>query len=110
MWTDRSVPLGMYWRSSHSVLVGSALPRLVWIAEVDLDAGGDRELRVVGHLLALVPGDAAAQLRRQRADRLPHRLFHAGGVAPVRQVQQHHVAGGPLDQGSDRGAAVRPDE
>ena len=26
------------------------------------------------------------------------------------QVQQHHVAGGPLDQGADRGAAVRADD
>src|SRR4029453_3546939 len=39
------------------VLVGAALPGLVRIAAVDPDAGGDGELGVEGHLLALVPGD-----------------------------------------------------
>jgi hypothetical protein len=41
---------------------------------------------------------------------MPHCPFNAVGGAPVGKVQQHHVAGGPLDQGSDRGAAVPTDE
>jgi hypothetical protein len=32
----------------------------VRVAEVDLDAGVDRELDVLSHLFALIPGDAAA--------------------------------------------------
>jgi hypothetical protein len=38
------------------VLVGSALPRAVGIAEEHRNAGVDAELGVLGHLRALVPG------------------------------------------------------
>jgi hypothetical protein len=55
---------------------------------MDLYASGDRELGVVGHLLALVPGDTSPQLVGQRADRLPHRTFDTDGVAPVGKMQQ----------------------
>src|SRR3990167_6435254 len=37
------------------VLVASALPRALRIAEVDLDVSGHRELLVRGHLLASIP-------------------------------------------------------
>jgi hypothetical protein len=56
---------------------------------------------VVGHLLALVPGDGAGPLAGQATDRLPHRLLDQTGVAAGGQVQQHDVAGGPLDQRAD---------
>ena len=42
------------------VLVGAALPRAVWIAEVDRQAGLDPQLRVVCHLGALIPGQRPA--------------------------------------------------
>jgi hypothetical protein len=38
------------------VLVGAALPGAARVTEEDLDAGVDREPRVLGHLPALVPG------------------------------------------------------
>jgi hypothetical protein len=44
------------------VLVGGALPRAVRIAEVDLQAGVDPQLRVLGQLGALVSGQRPAQL------------------------------------------------
>ena len=49
------------------VLVAAALPRAVWIAEIDLHDGSDGEALVVGHLLAAIPGQGAAQLLRQFA-------------------------------------------
>ena len=52
------------------------------------------------HLLALVPGDGAGQLAGQATDRLPHRLLDKMGVAAGGRVQQHDIAGGPLDQGA----------
>ena len=89
--------------------------------EVDGDAGVDLELGVLGHLLAAVPGQRAAQLLGQGRDRRGERVpdcfgavagerravlgpgagavaFHAG------QVQQHREPGGALDQRADRGA------
>src|SRR6266566_3295770 len=44
------------------VLVGAALPGAVWVAEVDRKPGVDPQLRVLGHLGALVPGQGTAQL------------------------------------------------
>jgi hypothetical protein len=38
------------------VLVGAALPRAARVTEVDLDAGVDGELGVLGHLPAVIPG------------------------------------------------------
>src|SRR5450631_2700248 len=41
--TNRSVPLGKYWRSTHSVLVGASLPRRVGVTEVDVHLGGQSD-------------------------------------------------------------------
>ena len=60
-WTDRSVPLGRYWRSSPMVFSFEPRCQGVRVAEVDRDAGGDGEVGVVGHLHALIPGDGAGQ-------------------------------------------------
>jgi hypothetical protein len=60
---------GKYWRSSP--LVFSLEPRcqgLRGVAEVDGDTGGHAEAGVGGHLLALVPGERAAELFGQRGD------------------------------------------
>ena len=94
-------------KEAVGVLVRSALPWRVWIAEVDGDARGDGEVGVIGHLGALVPGDRSAQLVGQRRDRSAHRGVHRGGRAVSVQVQQEHQAGGALDQRADSAARVR---
>src|SRR2546422_4082253 len=43
-----------------AVFIAAALPRAVRIAEEDADVGVDGELHVLGHFLALVPGECAA--------------------------------------------------
>jgi hypothetical protein len=65
---------------------------------------------VVGHLLALIPGDAASQLSGQRADRLPHGLLDQVRVPPGGQVQQHNEPGAAFDQGADGGLQIAADE
>jgi len=56
------VPLGeVLAQQPVGVLVGSALPRGVGIAEVHGHAGGFGDLRVVDHLLALIPRPRPAQ-------------------------------------------------
>src|SRR6266404_5157503 len=60
--TDKSVPLGRYWRSSP--LVFSQVPRqpgAVRIAEVHPDASVGAELTVARHLLSLIVRQALAQ-------------------------------------------------
>src|SRR6266545_4977261 len=42
------------------VLVAAALPGAVRVAEVDLDAGVDPQLCVLGHLRALIPGQRSS--------------------------------------------------
>jgi hypothetical protein len=44
------------------VFVGAALPGAARVAEIDLHARVDGELGVLGHLLAVIPGEGAAQL------------------------------------------------
>ncbi len=53
-------------QESVGVLIGAALPWWLWVAEVDLDAGVDAKLGVLGHLLATAPSQRASQLSRQR--------------------------------------------
>lgn len=62
---DRSVSLRKCWRSRPcGILVAAALPRHhseLGGAEVDGHAGLDREVGVVDHFFALVPGEAVAR-------------------------------------------------
>lgn len=44
------------------ILVGSALPRALGIAEVDLGIGGKGEASMIGEFLAPVPGQRAAEI------------------------------------------------
>ena len=64
--------VGAFWEvlaeESVGVLVGASLPGAVRVAEVDLEAGVDAELSVLGHLGALVPGQRAPELVGQRGD------------------------------------------
>jgi hypothetical protein len=54
--SDRSVPLGMYWRNSPLVFSFEPAATAMGVAEVDRDAGVDREVGVAVHLCAYVPG------------------------------------------------------
>jgi hypothetical protein len=56
------------------VLVGAALPRALRVAEVDLKAAVDPQLRVLAHLGALVPGQRPEKLLGERADRVDDRV------------------------------------
>ena len=70
---ERSVPLGMYWRSRP--LMFSFDPRCQGLRgsqEVGLDAGVDAELGVAAHLSSLIPGEGSKQLLGQSG--LCHRL------------------------------------
>ncbi len=42
-------------KQAVGVLVGASLPRRLWVAEEDRQAGVDAQLRVLRHLRALVP-------------------------------------------------------
>src|SRR5215204_2259017 len=108
------------------VLVGAALPGALRVAEVDGQPGVDAQLRVLGHLGALVPGQRATKLFWKGRDRGRDRV--ADGLGPVPgqrgtvmdpgmamalhagQVQQHREAGAALDQRPDRRAAQPEDE
>lgn len=81
------------------VLGGAPLPRTARVTEVDLDAGGYGERLVLGHLLALIPRHAAAQLGRQRTNPPRQRAAHLLGRAALRQPLEQHVATLALDQG-----------
>src|SRR6056297_3124355 len=51
------------------VLVTSALPWALRVAEVDLEAGIDPKLCVLSHLCTLIPGQGTTQVGGQAADR-----------------------------------------
>jgi hypothetical protein len=78
----------------------------VRVAEVDVDICVDTDAGVSRHLLALIPGQRAAQRFGQGLDGCDHRLGHRFGIAPGWQMQQWHEASGALDQGADLGALV----
>jgi hypothetical protein len=65
---------------------------------------------VVGHLLALVPGQRATKLGRQLGDLARQRRAHVLGGAAVRQVQQDDIAARPLHQRPDRRASALADQ
>ena len=75
------------------------------VAEVDRQAGLDRKAPVLCHLRALVPGERAAKLGRQRGDARLERIRDLDGAGPLGQGDELAVARGALDQGRDR---VRP--
>ena len=100
------------------VFVGAALPRALWVAEVDGQASVDAKLCVLSHLCSLVPCQRPAELlgqgRDRRSDRVPDGF---GAVASQRwtvlrpglavsleagEVEQHGEPGSSLHEGSDR--------
>src|SRR4051794_40735040 len=62
------------------ILVRAALPRAVRIAEVDLHASIDPQLRVLAHFRPLIPGQRSSQPLWQGCDRARDRLTHRLGT------------------------------
>lgn len=86
------------------VLVGFALPERVRVAEVDVGSGYGGALDVVGHLLALVPGQRASQVLRDVIHRGPRpgwRWRYGLG-----QAHQDGIAGGPQPAFRSRSGSV----
>ena len=100
------------------VLVGSALPRTLRIAEIDFQSGVDPKLSMLGQLRPLVPGQRSSQVRRQHLDLLGNRITDSFGAATSQgrsilnsgsgymprhpwQMQQHREPRRALDQRSD---------
>jgi hypothetical protein len=109
------------------VLVRSALPWAVRIAEVDAEPGVDAQLVVLCHLRSLAPGQRTSQLLGQGRDRARDRVANRLGTMPCerravlrprpaamarhrRQMEQHREARGTLDQRADRRAAEPEDQ
>jgi hypothetical protein len=82
----------------------------VRIAEVDLHVGVRAEANVIGHLLALIPGQSPAQLRRHLGNLARQRRAHILGGPSVRQVKKYDIAAGPLHQRADRRATTFSDD
>ena len=57
-------------QQSVGVLVRPALPRALWIAEIDPQPGCDLQPGVLGQLGALVPGQRSAEMLGQGRDLL----------------------------------------
>lgn len=79
------------------VLAGCALPRASGIAEVDGTAGVDDRADVLGHLLALVPGEGASELIGQCGQRFSEGVPSIGSTAAGREVQEEHKVTVPCD-------------
>jgi len=79
-------------------------------AEVDLDAGVDGELRVFGHLRALVPGKRAAKLGGKRWDLLGHGRANRLGGVPMGEGKEHDVPRRTLHQRPDSRHTPAKDE
>ena len=62
------------------------------------------------HLPALVPGDGPEQLVGQLGDAFFMAALTSSASSTVGQVEQQHVAGGPLHQGADRRAVSLADD
>ena len=82
----------------------------MWVAEVDRHSGGDSEGRVVRHLLALIPGDAAHQFARQGSDRLAHGSFERGRTVVLAQMHQQHEARRAFNERADRTGVIRAND
>jgi hypothetical protein len=65
------------------VLVRTALPRAVRVAEVDRQARVEPQPDVLGHFRSLVPGQRTAQLFRQSRDLARDRVAHRLGAVPI---------------------------
>jgi len=117
--------VGALWKvlAQHAVcvLVGGSLPGTVRVCEEDWDAGVDRERRMVGELLAAVPGERSAELIGKRSKAIGERVAHGlssvsaqrwpvldrGLLAPAvnaRQMHQHCEPCRAFHDGADCGS------
>jgi hypothetical protein len=78
----------------------------VRIAEKDVHLRVDGEPNVLGHFLALVPGQAAPKISGKANELSRKRLAYFLCRTPLGQVDENHVATGPLHQGSNGGEAA----
>ena len=92
------------------VLVGSALPWARGFAEVDRDPGRGGEGFVLGHLLALVPGQAHSQSARHCVERRGQRRGGRRGGSAFGKRDEHRVAALGFDQGRNCGTATAADD
>ena len=101
---------GRYWRSSP--LVFSLHPRChgPGVTEVDLDTGLLGEPDVLGHLVALVPGQGPGQRRREGGDLRRQRVGDQIRLVAAGQRDQHHEPGRAFHQRGDRGHAFAEDQ
>ena len=87
-------------QESVGVLVRATLPRLLWITEVHLDVGGEREALMIGQLLAAIPGQRLVEFPRSLVRLLDKRVDLRLGVLAL-DPDQHHVARVAFHQGGD---------
>ncbi len=93
-------------RDSVGIRVGSDLPWRVGLGEVDVDAQLPGEFVVLGHFLALVPGDGDDVAG-------PHSSGDGGhvvGAAPRGDLDVDSDSGDSFDEGDDRGPAALADD
>jgi hypothetical protein len=83
------------------------LPGTERITEIDPDVGGNRETLVGTHLFALIPGQLASQLVRQRADVLGKRGNNSRRVL-VENLNEHREAVNALDEGNELCVSFAP--
>jgi hypothetical protein len=76
-----------------------ALPGALGVIEVDLRTSLDGEADVLGHLLAVVPGDGAPKLSWKGQDPLGHGIVHRLRAMTVRELEKDDVAAVALDEG-----------
>ena len=91
------------------VLVRSPLPRAMWIAEIDSDAGVDTELVMAREFLALIPGNRSHEFSGQIRDCRLHCLIDVHRCPTVGKMQQKQEAGAPFNEGPDGGPTALSD-
>src|SRR5210317_77637 len=80
------------------VFVGAALPRTLWIAEVDLDVSVQAEACVISHLFATIPGQRLVKFTRYLMRLLDQGVDHCLGILAL-DPDQRHIATVTLNQG-----------
>jgi hypothetical protein len=95
---------------SVGVLIARALPRGFRVTGVDLDAGIDRELCVLGHLFALVPRQRRPEMFGEAPDRGRQRCADGWGGVVIGEAEQHHVPGVAFDERPDRSLVLPHDQ
>ena len=80
------------------VLVRGPLPRRTRVSEVDRQISGHGHRRMLGHLGALIPGQAQSHEVRQPLQMLDQHISDTVGLLALGQTQDQRVPGGALHQ------------